>query len=90
MPNFQVGYFLRVPDERNIYSKSYTTNWNRECFKLHKFNTTNQGTYDLEVENNEQIEGKYHEQELLRNVFNFISNNKTLGSMKILHKFEQK
>ena len=33
-PKFQVGDFVRVPDKRNIYSKGYTTNWNRELFKF--------------------------------------------------------
>ena len=28
-PKFQVGDYIRVPDKRNIYSKGYTTNWNR-------------------------------------------------------------
>ena len=87
-PKFQVGDYVRVPDKRNIYSKGYTTNWNRELFKIHKINNTNPVTYDLVDENNEQIEGKYYEQELLRSVFNFESNNKTLESMNIFHKFE--
>ena len=36
IPKFQVGDYVRVPDKRNIYSKGYTTNWNRELFKIHK------------------------------------------------------
>ena len=32
LPKFQVGDFVRVPEKRNIYSKGYTTNWNRELF----------------------------------------------------------
>ena len=87
-PNFQVGDYVRVPDKRNIYSKGYTTNWNRELFKIQKINPTNPITYTLEDENNEQIAGKYYEQELLRSVFNFESNNKTLESMNIFHQFE--
>ena len=87
-PKFHVGDYVRVPDKRNIYSKGYTTNWNREIFKIHKINPTNPVTYGLVDENNEQIEGKYYEQELLRSVFNFKSNNKTLESMNIFHKFE--
>ena len=31
-PKFQVGDFVRVPDKHNLYSKGYTTNWNRELF----------------------------------------------------------
>ena len=87
-PKFQVGDYVRVPDKRNIYSKGYTTNWNRELFKIQKINPTNTITYTLEDENNEQIAGKYYEQELLRSVFNFESNNKTLESMNIFHQFE--
>ena len=85
---FQVGDYIRVPDKRNIYSKGYTTNWNRELFKIHKINPTNPVTYGLVDENNEQIEGIYYEQELLGSVFNFESNIKTLESMNIFHQNE--
>ena len=88
IPKFQVGDYVRVPDKRNLYSKGYTTNWNRELFKIHKINPTNPVTYGLVDENNEQIEGKYYEQELLRSVFNIESNNKTLESMNIFHRYE--
>ena len=87
-PKFKVGDYVTVPDKRNLYSKCYTTNWNRELFKIHKINPTNPVTYGLVDENNEQIEGKYYEQELLRSVFNFKSNNKTLESMIIFHRYE--
>ena len=85
---FQVGDFVRVPDKRNIYSKGYTTNWNRELFKIHSINKTNPVTYTLNDENGEIIQGKYYEPELLRSIFDFDSNNKTLESMNILHRFE--
>ena len=88
IPKFQVGDYVRVPDKRNLYSKGYTTNWNRELFKIHKINPTNPVTYGLIDENNEQIEGKYYEQELLRSVFNFKSNQKVLESMNIFHRYE--
>ena len=39
-PKFQVGDFVRVPDKRNLFSKRYTTNWNRELFKIHSINKT--------------------------------------------------
>ena len=87
-PKFQVGDFVRVPDKRNIYSKGYTTNWNRELFKIHSINKTNPVTYTLKDENGDIIQGKYYEQELLRSIFDFDSNNKTLESMNIFHKFE--
>ena len=85
-PKFQVGDFVRVPDKRNIYSKGYTTNWNREFFKIHSINKTNPVTYTLNDENGDIIQGKYCEQELLRSIFDFDSNNKTLESMNIFHK----
>ena len=47
-PNFQVGDFVRVPDKRSVYSKSYTTNWNRHLFKIHKIDSMNPVTYTLE------------------------------------------
>ena len=87
-PKFQVGDFVSVPDKRNLYSKGFTTKWNRKLFKIHKINPTNPVTYGLVNENNEQIEGKYYEQELTRSAFNFKSNNKTFVSMKIFHKLE--
>ena len=88
LPKFQVGDFVRVPDKRNFYSKGYTTNWNRELFKVQKINNTNSVTYGLVDENNEQIERKYYEQELLRILFNFKSNQKVLESMNFFHNFE--
>ena len=86
LPKFQVGDFVRVPDKRSVYSKGYTTNWNRELFKIHSINKTNPVTYTLNDENGEIIQRKYYEQELLRSIFNFDSNNKTLESMNIFHK----
>ena len=64
LPKFQVGDFVRVPDERNTYSIGYTTNWNRELFKIQSINSTNPVTYALNDENKEIIQGKYYEQEL--------------------------
>ena len=88
IPKFQVGDFVRVPDKRSVYSKGYTTKWNRDLFKLHSINKTNSVTYTLNDENGEIIQGKHYEQELLGSKFNFDSNNKTLESMKIFHKIE--
>ena len=85
---FQVGDFVRVPHKRNSFSKSYATNWNKEVFKLHKINSTNLVTYTLEDENKEIFQGKFYKRELLRSAFNFKSNNKTLESISIFHKFE--
>ena len=86
MPKFRVRDFVRVPDKRSVYSKGYTTNGNRELFKIHKINSTNPVTYTLEDQNKEIIQGEYYQQELLGSIFNFDSNNKTLESMIIFPK----
>ena len=51
-------------------------------------NKTNPVTYGLVDENNELIEGKYYDQELLGSIFNFKSNNIKLECMNIFHKLE--
>ena len=53
--------FARVPDKLNLYSKCYTTNWNRELFKIYSINNTSPVTYSLEDENKEITQGKYYE-----------------------------
>ena len=57
-------------------------------FKIHEINSAYPVTYGLVDENNERIELEYYEQELLGNIFNFKSNNKTSESMKIFHQSE--
>ena len=88
-PKFQVGDFVRVPDKRSVYSKGYTTDWNRELFKIHKINSAIPVTYTLEHENKEIIKGKYFEQEPLGSKFNFDTNNKTVESMNNFHQNEK-
>ena len=53
LPKFPVRDFVRVYDKCNLYNKGYTTNWNRELFKIHNINPTNPVTYGLVDENNE-------------------------------------
>ena len=87
LPKFQVGKFVRVPDKCNLYSKGYTTNWNRELFKIHKGNKTNPVTYGLVDENNEQIKENIMNKNF-QEVHSTLNLNKTLESMKIFHQFE--
>ena len=35
-PKFKVGDYVRNADKRNIFSKGYTSNWNRELFKVNE------------------------------------------------------
>ena len=80
---FKVGDYVRNADKRNIISKGYTSNWNREFFDVNEVLKTQPPTYKIEDNNGEIIEGKYYEQELLKSEFDFESNNKVLESLNI-------
>ena len=82
-PKFKVGDYVRNADKRNIFSKGYTSNWNRELLKVNEVLKTQPPTYKIEDINGEIIEGKYYEQELLKSEFDFESNNKVLESLNI-------
>ena len=82
-PKHKVGDYVRNADKRNIFSKGYTSNWNRELLKVDEVLKTHPPTYKIEDINGEIIEGKYYEQELLKSEFDFESNNKVLESLNI-------
>ena len=82
-PKLKVGDYVRNVDKRKIFSKGYTSNWNRELFKVNEVLKTQPLTYKIEDINGEIIEGKYYEQELLKSEFDFESNNKVLESLNI-------
>ena len=67
-PNFKVGDNVRNADILNIFSKKYTSNWNRELFKFNEFSKTQLPTYKREDMNGEIIGGKNYEQKLLKRV----------------------
>ena len=85
-PKLNVGDYVRNVDKCNIFSKGYTSNWNREMFKVNEVLKTHPPTYKIEDINGEIIEGKYYEQELLKSEFDFESNNKVLESLNIFLK----
>ena len=78
---FKVGDYVRNADKRNIFSKGYNSNCNRELSKVNEVLKTQPPTYKIEDINGEIIEGKYYEQELLKSEFE--SNNKVLESLYI-------
>ena len=83
-PKLKVGDYVRNADKRNIFSKGYTSNFNRELFKVNEVLKTEPPTYKTEDINGAIIEGKYYEQELLKSEFDFESNNKVLESLDII------
>ena len=54
-PKFKVGDYVRNADKRNIFSKGYTSNWNRELFKVNEVLKTHPPTYKIEDINGEII-----------------------------------
>ena len=82
-PKLEVGDYVRNADKLNIFFKGYTSNWNRELFKINAVLKTQPPTYKIEDINGEIIEGKYYEQELLKSEFDFESNNKVSESLNI-------
>ena len=82
-PKLKGGDYVRNADKRNIFSKGYISNWNRELFKINEALKTQPPTYKIEDFNGEIIKGKYYEQELLKSEFDFESNNKVLDSLDI-------
>ena len=85
-PKLKVGDYVRNVDKRNIFSKGYTSVWNRELFKVNEVLKTQPPTYKIGDINGEIIEGKYYEQELLKSEFDFESYNKVLESLNIFLK----
>ena len=83
-PKLKVVDYVRNADKRNIFTKEYTSNWNREMFKVNEILKTQPPTYKIEDINGEIVEGKYYEQELLKSEFDFESNNKVLESLDII------
>ena len=57
-PKLKAGDCVRNADKRNIFSKGYTSYWNRELFKINEVLKTQPPTYRIENINGEIIEGK--------------------------------
>ena len=62
-PKHIVGDYVRNADKRNIFSKRYSSNWNRELFKGNEV-LKKTPTYKIEDMNGEIIGYNYYEQEL--------------------------
>ena len=57
-PKLIVGDYVTNADKRNIVAKGYTSNWNRELFKVNEVLKRQPPTYKIENINSEIIEGK--------------------------------
>ena len=83
-PKLKVCDYVRNADKRNIFSKGYTSNLNRELFKVNEVLKTQPPTNKIEDINGETIDCKFYEKELLKSEFDFESNNKVLESLGII------
>ena len=61
---FKVGDRVRISKFKNIFAKGYTTNWSKEIFIVDKINDTVPYTYNLKDLNDEEIIGRFYDQEL--------------------------
>ena len=66
-PKFIIGDKVRISKyKRKTFDKGYTPNWTEEVFTVDKIQYTNPITYKLKDLNDEEIQGSFYEQELLR------------------------
>ena len=66
-PKFKIGDKVRISKyKRKTFDKGYTPNWTEEVFIIDKIQYTNPITYKLKDLNDEEIQGSFYEQELLR------------------------
>ena len=61
---FKLGDRVRISLEKNIFEKSYETNWTEEIFEIYDIKYSNVPYYFLKDLNNEKLDGTFYEQEL--------------------------
>ena len=61
---FRIGDRVRLSLEKNIFEKSYETNWTEEIFVIYDIKYSNVPYYYLKDLNSEKIQGAFYEQEL--------------------------
>ena len=64
-----IGDRVRISLEKNIFEKSYETNWTVEIFVIYDIKYSNVPYYYLKDSNDEKIEGSFYEQELPKTNF---------------------
>ena len=66
---FKIGDHVRISLEKNIFEKSYDTNWTEEIFEIYDIKYSNVAYYYLKDLNDEKIKGSFYEQELQKTKF---------------------
>ena len=65
---FKIGDRVRLSLEKNIFEKSYETNWTQEIFVIYDIKYSNVPYYYLKDLNNEKLKGSFYEQELQKHI----------------------
>ena len=66
-PKFKVGDKVRISKyKRKVFDKGCTANWSEEVFTVDKIQYTNPITYKIRDLNDEQIQGSFYTEELLK------------------------
>ena len=61
---FEIGDHVRISLNKNIFEKSYETNWTEEIFVIYDIKYSNVPYYYLKDLNDEKLDGTFYEQEL--------------------------
>ena len=63
-PKFKVGDHVIISKYKNIFAKSYSSNWSLEVFVIKRIKNTIPWTYVINDLNGEKIIGSFYEKEL--------------------------
>ena len=63
-PKFKVGDHVIISKYKNIFAKSYSSNWSEEVFVIKRIKNTIPWTYVINDLNGEKIIGSFYEKEL--------------------------
>ena len=66
---FEIGDRVRISLEKNIFEKSYETNWTEEIFEIYDIKYSNVPYYYLNDLNGKKIQGLFYSEELQRTNF---------------------
>ena len=66
---FKIGDRVRISLKKNIFEKSYETNWTEEIFVIYDIKYSNVPYYYLKDLNDEKIEGSFYKEELQKTNF---------------------
>ena len=66
---FKIGDRVRISLEKNVFEKSYETNWTEQIFVIYDIKYSNVLYYYLKDLNGEKIKGSFYEQELQKTNF---------------------